>query len=326
MKFTTSILAFAICGLFTATTTDAGKHKHKKPMRKTATDVYQGNSFFDKFDFFTAADPTHGFVNYVDAKTARSNNLTLVKNNIVYIYSDHKNVAPSNGRMSVRLSSKNTYDSGLFVFDILHMPVGCGTWPAVWTVGGSWPNNGEIDIVEGVNNQAQNAMTLHTNAGCTMAGVKRNQSGTTVTPNCDVKAPGQYANQGCGVTDTRTNSYGAGFNSNKGGVFVTKWSPSSGIQIWFFPRNNIPQDIIDGNPKPASWCLPNANFPFKSCPSSHFKGHQIVVDLTFCGDWAGNVFGQMCPGKGDCASYVKNNPSAFKQAYWAFRSFKVYQV
>jgi hypothetical protein len=32
---------------------------------------------------------------------------------------------------------------------------------AVWTLGPNWPNNGEIDIMEGVNQVTYNAATLH---------------------------------------------------------------------------------------------------------------------------------------------------------------------
>lgn len=39
------------------------------------------------------------------------------------------------------------------------------TWPAVWEVGDDWPNQGEVDIVEGVNNVSPNQATLHTAAG-----------------------------------------------------------------------------------------------------------------------------------------------------------------
>ena len=32
------------------------------------------------------------------------------------------------------------------------------------------------------------------------------------------------------------------------------------INIYFFPRNAIPADIISGNPDPSGWGLPTANF------------------------------------------------------------------
>lgn len=62
---------------------------------------------------------------------------------------DYKNVAPY-GRQSIRLTSKKSYNSGLIILDLAHMPGGiCGTWPAFWTLGPDWPNHGEIDIIEG---------------------------------------------------------------------------------------------------------------------------------------------------------------------------------
>lgn len=39
------------------------------------------------------------------------------------------------------------------------------TWPAIWEVGDNWPNGGEIDILEGVNDSGSNKATLHTTGG-----------------------------------------------------------------------------------------------------------------------------------------------------------------
>jgi hypothetical protein len=73
-------------------------------------------------------------------------------------------------------------------------------------LGPNWPNNGEIDIIEGVNEQTQNQVALHTSNGCTI-----NNSGFTgnlKTPNCYDQAPGQSANSGCVIQDGSTQSYG----------------------------------------------------------------------------------------------------------------------
>jgi hypothetical protein len=44
------------------------------------------------------------------------------------------------GRKSVRLLSKKGYSHGtVMIADVEHMPVGCGTWPALWMVGDGWP-------------------------------------------------------------------------------------------------------------------------------------------------------------------------------------------
>lgn len=65
-----------------------------------------------------------------------------------------------------------------------------------WTFGDDWPNQGEIDIIEGVNLQTKNDVTLHTSNGCSTSGT--GQTGTSVTKNCFVNAPNQQNNQGCG--------------------------------------------------------------------------------------------------------------------------------
>lgn len=111
----------------------------------TLKSILTHSNFEKAFTYFTDPDPTHGFVDYVDQATAKSSKLFYTKNNQIIIKTDNTTVTP-NGRPSVRLVSKASYNSGLFLLDLEHMPTGCGTWPAFWMVGPDWPNGGEIDV------------------------------------------------------------------------------------------------------------------------------------------------------------------------------------
>jgi len=281
---------------------------------------FSGDSFFDNFNFDTYDDPTHGYVDYVNEADARKWGFISTSGNApVYVGADHSSVSSGRGRGSVRLTSKKSFNYGLFVIDLIHMPTGCGTWPAWWTVGPNWPNSGEIDIIEGVNTQNFDQTTLHTNPGCDMGSEDRSKfTGNMVESNCAAAG-----NAGCGI-QTGQGTYGQSFNDHQGGVFVMEWTTSY-IQAFYFPRSGIPGDIANGNPNPAGWGKPYAYFQLGgNCPTSHFANHQLVLDLTFCGDWAGAVFGSQCPGKGDCATYVKNNPNDFADAYWIINYVKVF--
>ncbi|GAD92526.1 hypothetical protein PVAR5_1119 [Paecilomyces variotii No. 5] len=283
------------------------------------------SNFFDNFAFFTGTDPTNGFVQYVDQSTAQSAGL-ISTGSSVYIGVDNTNVASSSGRESVRISSTATYEHGLVILDLAHMPGGiCGTWPAFWMLGSDWPNNGEIDIIEGVNDQANNDMTLHTSDGCSITNT--GFTGSLGTSNCYVDAPGQGTNAGCQISSSSSQSFGTGFNDASGGVYATEWT-SDAISIWFFPRSSIPADIASGSPDPSGWGTPDANFAGACDIDSHFNNLQIVFDTTFCGDWAGAVWSSdsTCSAlAGTCQDYVQNNPTAFKDAYWEINSLKVYQ-
>jgi hypothetical protein len=252
--------------------------------------------------------------------------LYKVENGQVYMGVDSTNVASGRGRDSIRISTINTYNHGLFILDLAHMPGGaCGTWPAFWMLGPDWPNNGEIDIIEGVNSMTVNAMTLHTDAGCSITNTGA-FSGTLETANCDINAAGQATNAGCSIDSANSNSYGAGFNSNGGGVYATEWT-SEAISIWFFPRNSIPADITSGNPDPSGWGLPQAQFTGGCDIDEHVQDQQLLFDVTFCGDWAGAVWSTdaTCSSQAStCNTYVQNNPSAFTDTYWLINSLKVY--
>lgn len=241
---------------------------------------------------------------------------------------DSTNVASGRGRNSVRLTSKASYNTGLVILDLAHMPGSiCGTWPAFWMVGPSWPSSGEIDIIEGVNTQTGNSMTLHTGPGCSISAGSNLFAGSIATDNCDINAAGQSASSGCSIAESSSSSYGDGFNSNQGGVYATEWTDSI-INIYFFPRGSVPSDI-SSSPDPSSWGTPTASFgnPTSCAVENFFKNQQIVFDMTFCGDWAGAVWGtdSTCSAKAStCQDYVQNNPSAFQDSYWSVNSLQVF--
>lgn len=285
----------------------------------TIQDVYDTSSFFDGFDFYSAADPTNGFVQYHTAALANSSSLAGYANGGIYLGTDFATVNPSSpGRGSTRVNSKKTYTKGLFIADIAHMPTtsknGCGLWPAFWMFGeeGGWPNSGEIDIIEGVNSATSTTMTLHTSAGCSF------KQGDCNAGN---------GNTGCpqAVNDTRT--FGAGFNAIAGGVYAVEWT-SQAISVWFFPRSTIPSDITSGAPDPTTWGLATSTFSGSGCNiDDHFQEHTIVFNTDFCGDWAGEVWSEdeTCSSLAStCQEYVATNAGDFQDAYWLINSVKVF--
>ncbi|TFK92165.1 glycoside hydrolase family 16 protein [Polyporus arcularius HHB13444] len=293
-------------------------------------DSFVGQDFLTGFVHQAIADPTHGRVQYVDQATALAQNLTFASDTSFIMRADSFSVLdPAGpGRKAVRIKSNAAYSTHVTVFDIRHMPQGCGTWPAAWEVNEeAWPGQGEVDILEGTNDIEPNQSTLHTSANCAQPAVGRAMSGLPVTNNCDVAANG---NAGCGVQATAPNSYGKSFNAAGGGFYAMERTTSF-IKVWFWSRNDpaVPADVktAGANVNTDAWGTPSALFVPDTCDiPSHFGAHNIIINLTFCGDWAGlpqffNALGG-CPG--DCATFVNQNPSAFNDAFWDIAGVHVY--
>ncbi|TDL28057.1 hypothetical protein BD410DRAFT_894166 [Rickenella mellea] len=293
-------------------------------------DTFIGQDFMHGFNWETFDDPTHGRVNFVNQSVAVQANLSFASATSFIMRADDLNVVPpsARGRNSVRITSHNSYADSMIVVDVKHIPEGCGTWPAFWTLSkaGPWPQGGEIDIIEGANSQPQNMASLHTTSGCSVA-QNRSQTGLAVSTACDASVNN---NQGCGTSFSKPGSYGSQFNIMGGGWYVMQRTAQDGISVYFWSRNDarVPAVVKYGAPLivlDPTWGAPEAYFPKDSCDySTHFDAHQIIFDLTFCGDWAGNTFASSNCGKGTCEDFVNTNPKAFVNAYWEIDSLRVY--
>ncbi|KAG9313625.1 glycoside hydrolase family 16 protein [Chiua virens] len=298
-----------------------------------------GQSFLNAFEWQAIADPTNGDVNYVDQATAQADGLYSINGNTVTLRADDTTVLDGSvGRNSFRLQSQNQYSTHVAIWDIGHMPEGCGTWPALWFVilvfglkmseelGADWPNEGEIDMLEGVNNQSPNQATLHTSANCMMP-AQETMTGTIVTTDCDVY---DNNNSGCGVGFADNNSFGPGFNNVGGGWYALERSATY-VSIWFWERgsSSVPSEVTSPGSTidTSTWGEPSAYFPDTDCDfSTHLGPMNIMIDLTFCGDWAGSssVYAASgCPST--CTDYVNENPSAFSNAYFEFNTLNIYE-
>ena len=250
--------------------------------------------------------------------------------------------AAKDARRSVRVSSKNTYDVNSFggsdtilvVADIAHAPTGCAVWPAFWMLGPTWPDDGEIDIIEGWNGVEHSLTTLHTGPQCTQKRVPAStftgrRAKSSLQPkkdatDCYVHAANQGANQGCGILGP-PGSLGESFNSQGGGVYATllrnpnptldkgnstQESAPLGrgeVATWFWPHGeggpSAPADLRSGRPSPEGWGEPVALFALgDDCSVNHFAQMSLVFDITLCGQAAGPSFASDCPGRGKGSS------------------------
>ena len=97
--------------------------------------------------------------------------------------------------------------------------------------------------------------------------------------------------------------------------------------MWFWPRGHVPLDIIFGIPEPALWGVPVSSFAGPCDIKRYFAPQKIVLNLNFCGDWAGYFWRGACAEKATtCRDYVADNPEAFRDSYWSIHSLRVYTI
>ena len=165
--------AVAIAGLIAINASVAKSLNGRLPIGPyELSSVQEGATFFDNYEFYDGPDSlgSAGYNDYVSKKRATELNIANITKEdgetFVYMSSASTEKGP---RESVRLEGKTRYDRGLFILDLRHMPAGCGVWPAWWlTDEAAWPDNGEIDIIEGINYQTVAKTALHTSDRCSM--------------------------------------------------------------------------------------------------------------------------------------------------------------
>ncbi|KAI5449057.1 hypothetical protein NCC49_005361 [Naganishia albida] len=289
---------------------------------------HAGSTFFDGWTFATGYDnTTNGDVFWKsDSKVAYVDNAgraILKVDNVTDVPYNEK-------RNSVKLYSKNFYKPGtVWVMDASHVPVGCSVWPALFTQGTNWPEHGEIDIFEVVNNENANQYALHTTAGCD-ASVNQTlgQSGVTGSTTCDQN---QNFGSGCTVRDSNQASAGEAFNAAGGGVYVAAFE-LSGINIWFFSRDQVPSALGAGSNSIDVSTLgrPSASYSASSCDiAKYFGSQQLTLDITLCGDFAGGaaILEQTCPplvAPQTCYTTYVLNSTNYDRAYFEINYLNVY--
>ncbi|GAA6018556.1 hypothetical protein JCM11491_006444 [Sporobolomyces phaffii] len=296
----------------------------KGPSYTLAQASIGGYSFFDNWDWFDYPDPTHGWVNYNAMQDSWDKGLVYVpepaRDTAVMRVDAWTNLGYGKLRNSVRISSKQKVELGSIVIaDIANIPHGPTVWPAFWMVGDNWPYGGEIDLIEGVHDSVQNQMTLHTAPGCTLT-TPMQASGAILATECNAF---ENFNIGCGVQDTSRSSYGSGWNENGGGVSATQFD-ETGVSVWSFLRDEIPDDITAGKPDPTKWGTPKARWDATSCDMAKFFGPQsLVFDITLGGDWAGATYNE-AGYSGTWQDAIKK-ASNFDQAFWEVNYVKVWK-
>ncbi|KZV76694.1 glycoside hydrolase family 16 protein [Peniophora sp. CONT] len=270
---------------------------------------YEGSTFFDRWEWFGNWDNlTLGDVWWLGQQDAMNQGLAYVDNNghAIIKVDNTSNVPFNEKRNTVRITSTDSYAVGsLWIIDILHLPWGCSVWPAFWTKGPTWPDNGEIDIIEGINLNDDNQYALHTTAGCAaQPGVIQ----TGVVGQGDCSQP-----SGCTVTESQPNSYQAGFAAVGGGVWATQFDVA-GVYIWFWSRDNVPESIKQSTSTSgidmSDFGVPSAAFPASACNiPQFFTAQNLVIDITLCGNWAGipALYQAQCMNAGTTGTCYQDN-------------------
>ncbi|KAF8830521.1 hypothetical protein HHX47_DHR2000957 [Lentinula edodes] len=285
----------------------------------TVSDTYTGQDFLNSFTVQNIPDPTNGRVNYVDAATAKNDNLTFASATNFIARADFTTILDPNGpgRNSVRLLSNKQYGLGRtsticqkdavpgLLSGLLEIKETIGQLPSVSSLKGDSLYNSPSE-----------------QRGSIMLALIKGR----FIPVQIVQCPPLEQKQERLSNLIVTLHFGPTFNSNGGGWYAMELTDDF-VKIWFWARGtSVPSDVSGGSSTidTDNWGTPVAYFPNTSCSiSSHFGPQNIIINLTFCGDWAGAVYSSSgCPST--CVDYVNNNPAEFENAYFDFLSLKAY--
>ncbi|KAK0643107.1 concanavalin A-like lectin/glucanase domain-containing protein, partial [Cercophora newfieldiana] len=302
-----------------------------------------GTNFFNGFEFNTADDISHGYVDYLSRTAASSAGLISSSSSgaTIRVQKD-KNLSNSvRGRKSVKIESTKRFDAGLFVarFDHFPKPV-CGAWPAFSMYGPNWPLNGELDIYEQWNKATKNSITAHTSnltGTCEIATPALGKyTGTVETTNCAVGLnPDQC---GCSVKENSDR-----WGNDDGGTYAVQWTDEF-IKVWSWSKFGTPWNVNSATPEPKeapglnSWGKPHFALYKSSCGIEQaFNEMRIAIGINFCGDSAGKNWDTKVDGKPSCKSstgystcekYVQalgGNYKTWDDVYFKIKDIKVYQ-
>ncbi|CAG8621127.1 16890_t:CDS:2 [Acaulospora colombiana] len=248
--------------------------------------------------------------------------------NTSILKADSNNVLSSSGpgRNSNRIQSKKQFGHNtVLVADIRHMPAGSpgprSGLPKFPTGQVSRPlkffpktqchlDNGEIDIIEGVNNGRDWASIINMMVPCALY--------QTLAPQLRMTAIGPSIATLVAVSQQIRET------------LMDQVSIKLVVDAWFWSRSegNIPADVTTSGQtviNTDNWGTPMALFPNTQCDLSSKFGlnNQFIDNCGLGGDWAGGVYSNSgCPGS--CVDFVNNNPSAFTEAYWDIAAIRMY--
>lgn len=229
----------------------------------------------------------------------------------------------ANERISVRLNSRRRYTGGVWVFDVAHVPIGCGAWPALWMINAA---GDEVDVLENINVRG-GYTNFHTNVpGCVSPSIDQVASRLPNATRCTIgeTLPGAY--KGC-ISSLPTGTFDASFNSGGGGIFVLDMTDASMVDIYRVGTNVPVGDTLDLSSIKGSSEKPLVRFDHSRCNGRMFEEMQLVINLNLCGGWASGDFegagGCFVVGK-TCKEFVLMD--GITEAYWAFRDIRWYAV
>ncbi|KAM0665970.1 hypothetical protein ACQRIU_005314 [Beauveria bassiana] len=342
-----SLISCLVAGLAVVDRAAAAKY--------SLSQTYNSENFLTEFHFRERGtipdrpDDNWSWVKYQNVEDAQKKGLVSVKDNKVYLGVDFETKLENNdnGRDTLRVQSKWSFREGLVITRFYHMPkTVCGAWPAYWTLGEDWPNNGEIDMYEGWNLNTVNKPALHVGTKARVGECLLDSSAQAeiVSANCDNKFQDgvrAWAGQGCQVEEVNDGIWA----SEDGGIQALEWTKDA-IKLYTWQIGKAPKNIDSDAPDTSSWGKPSVQVSSSGCDLSRAFGNQtILFTLPFCGEPVGNTQfwtqlqadskGQVNPGKIEntceiitgaktCVQYVAENPEAFKEFYFGINDVRLF--